>query len=621
MKSLHSRILVFVLGVFIGILGVAGILLLRGDVESSSEDTNLQVSSDQEASLHTQVSNDFRTAKANQSDPVPLYIKDLVFPLDTFHRKAQILFWVEALTEAQVISWLEQSTEMSWDTKAVNRIDLQTVLLQRFAAENPHDALEFVLDRDIEEYGWMYKVVVEVWAQSDLSGLITHAKKLNSQVTRFVLYLIMDVREDLPFEDVREIATELVNDDYWIAGYFRILTNRQIDRPREVWYELTELVSDTHDRLKIADTLSHVAAAWFEDEGERAFDDIVKSIHHDSDRPKLIGRVLSGIASVAPEELFDYLIRNFSESASDIISSSNLGREWARKDRRGLWAKLETNPYSIEEFLMEDAIEQWVEDQPLQVLELLGQIPPRFRDSASRQAIEILAQQSPKHAASLVMRVIDDDLRAHLSVVLIRQWVKEDVAAATDWVLNKNIDESIRNSLIDILIPPLVESDPQTAFELARQRTPTKDWHLRPEVDVVMKAAAIDIDIALSLLPQLNDIGGHNDVDYVVAHVRVGTLLIEQGETEQAFSLVNQFDGDDQITYYAVLAQTIWMSDRNGIIRLFEHIPDSKKSATALLILRYGHDILYSDDEIAQLTEYMNAQDTETWEQHTQEQN
>lgn len=269
MKSLHSRILVFVLGVFIGILGVAGILLLRGDVESSSEDTNLQVSSDQEASLHTQVSNDFRTAKANQSDPVPLYIKDLVFPLDTFHRKAQILFWVEALTEAQVISWLEQSTEMSWDTKAVNRIDLQTVLLQRFAAENPHDALEFVLDRDIEEYGWMYKVVVEVWAQSDLSGLIAVAKKLNSQATRFVLYLIMDVREDLPFEDVREIATELVNDDYWIAGYFRLLTNRQIDRPREVWYELTELVSDTDVRLRFADTLSHVAVAWFEDKARK----------------------------------------------------------------------------------------------------------------------------------------------------------------------------------------------------------------------------------------------------------------------------------------------------------------------------------------------------------------
>lgn len=305
MKSLHSCILVFVLGVFIGIIGVGGILLLRGGVESSSEDANLQGSSAQEASLHTQVSNDFRTAKANQSNPVPLYIKDLVFPLDTFHRKAQILFWVDALTEAQVISWLEQSMEMSWDAKAVNRIDFQTVLLQRFAAENPHDALEFVLDRDIEEYGWMYKVVVEVWAQSDLSGLITHAKKLNSQTTRFVLYLIMDVREDLPFEDVREIATELVNEDYWIAGYFRLLMNRQIDRPREVWYELTELVSDTHDRLRFADALSHVAVAWFEDEGEEAFDDIVKSIHHDSDRPKLIGRVLSGIASVAPEELFD----------------------------------------------------------------------------------------------------------------------------------------------------------------------------------------------------------------------------------------------------------------------------------------------------------------------------
>lgn len=621
MKSLHSRILVFVLGVFIGILGVAGILLLRGDVESSSEDTNLQVSSDQEASLHTQVSNDFRTAKANQSDPVPLYIKDLVFPLDTFHRKAQILFWVEALTEAQVISWLEQSTEMSWDTKAVNRIDLQTVLLQRFAAENPHDALEFVLDRDIEEYGWMYKVVVEVWAQSDLSGLIAVAKKLNSQATRFVLYLIMDVREDLPFEDVREIATELVNDDYWIAGYFRLLTNRQIDRPREVWYELTELVSDTDVRLRFADTLSHVAVAWFEDEGEEAFDDIVKSIHHDSDRPKLIGRVLSGIASVAPEELFDYLIRNFPESASDIISSSNLGREWARKDRRGLWAKLETNPYSIEEFLMEDTIEQWVEDQPLQVLELLDQIPPRFRNSTSRQAIEILAQQSPKHAASLVMRVIDDDLRAHLAVVLVRQWVKEDVTAATDWVLNKNIDESIRNSLIDILIPPLVESDPQTAFELARQRTHTKDRHLRPEADVVIKAAAIDIDIALSLLPQLKDIGGPKDVDYVFAHVQVGELLFEQGESERALSLASQFDGEDQITYYAVLAHSIWMTDRNGIIRLFELLPESKQSATALFMMRQGLDFLYSYYEIAQLKEYLNAQDKETWEQHTQKQN
>lgn len=117
-------------------------------------------------------------------------------------------------------------------------------------------------------------------------------------------------------------------------------------------------------------------------------------------------------------------------------------------------------------------------------------------------------------------------------------------------------------------------------------------------------------------MPQVRESGTHNSV----VHAFVGSQLFEQGETEQALSLASQFDGDDQIDYYALLALAIWMSDRNEIIRLFENIPDSKKSATALSTLRQGLDYLFSYYEIAQLKEYLNAQDKETWEQHFQEQ-
>lgn len=78
---------------------------------------------------------DGRSSKSNLA--VPQRITDLTLSKSTYERRVEISEWILALTENQVITWLDQSCSLDWDISAQAREDFQTILLQQLTPNSP----------------------------------------------------------------------------------------------------------------------------------------------------------------------------------------------------------------------------------------------------------------------------------------------------------------------------------------------------------------------------------------------------------------------------------------------------------------------------------------------------
>lgn len=214
MQVLHTRIFVFVAGVLIGLGGVAGVLFLLQDDETSIPVARNSISQQTESVSLAGASSGNRDSKLSLNAVVPSQIDDVVFPKRTFDLKAGIVFWVASLTDNQVVNLLEQSTDKSWNVSFAIRTELQTTLLQKLSIIAPVRALNFALERDPQQRYSMIRTVYVVWARRDLNKALERAKKLNEQDSYYALDAIFDARTDLQLERLQDIAAELGNEQY-----------------------------------------------------------------------------------------------------------------------------------------------------------------------------------------------------------------------------------------------------------------------------------------------------------------------------------------------------------------------------------------------------------------------
>ena len=519
------------------------------------------------------------------------------------------MFWVAALTEDQIVNWLEQSTDTSWDASLANRTELQTNLLQKLSITAPERALSFALEKVLRKRNLMVRVVFEAWVNNDLHSAIERAKELREQdfYTYTVVTSILGSRSDLPLDRLREIATDLGDERYAFSSYFRTLTDKKIDNPRETWYEIVNLVSRENVIDFASDPLRRVAGAWIEEQSLEVLDEMMSSISVDTNYSSIISRIFSGISSDYPEEVFDYIMSNLGDRATEIIKSSEISYNWARKDAKGMLAKVKTLPASgFRRDLMRDAVRRWAENSPRQVLEQLALLPYQQRVYASRRAMVAFARTSPTEAAQFVLQVTDVAMQEQLAGKLIQQWTAKDADAAKDWVLSLSTNEPLRDSLIRPLSWYLVRTDPRGAFELALHQ-PIANGH---EVSILHRIANQDVQLALELLPQVRE------GDKTNAFITVGSALVQLRDTEQALSLANQLNEAEQTEFYQGIAMNWAWHDPKGLLRAVEDFPTASKSRIAVAITVANLvSPTYSDEEIVGLEKHISEKDKELLKQ------
>lgn len=610
MHTLLARILLLVAGVLIGVGGVAGVIfLIQNDTSTSPRDQTKTVPGGGPLPS-TATGSDTNEPRSNIA--VPSKVDQLVFPERTFERKATIVSWIATLSDDEILSWLEQSTEPSWRVAPANRTELQTTLLQKLSTTAPDRAIEFALAREEQQQLYsMGNTVFQVWVNTDIDGAVARVKELNEQESYNFVGTVLTARDDLSLERMQEIAIELGDERTAFSYYFHNLTRGEIENPRDIWYEIINIANSESVQDTTGLALSNVAAAWVEEKGLDVLDELMSSLSHAPEYSSILHMIFNGISVGQPEKIFDYVMSNLGDQATDIIQNSNIIYGWAQTDPKGMLAKADTLPASsFRRGIVRTAVWRWAENHPRQLLEQLELIPAGHRDDGSLRAIRKLTESSPTEAAEIVMQVTDDDLQMHLARSFIPQWVKVDAEAAKEWVLSLPVAKPMRASLVDALTMSIAQRDPRGAFELARQQPfeeeefPDGYVSIAPEVSILNSISHQDFDLALELLPQVRTEGK------VSACTTLGVTFIRQGNTDQALELVEQIPEEDQAEYYQVIARSWPQDDPKGLLNAFEDFPTTVKSKAALsMIMSNEESKSYSDEEIASLENHISTDD------------
>ena len=612
MQNLFSRSLILMAGLLIGVLGVTGVLVLLPDNGTSADSQQLenQARSDDEGSTGS-------TSQVSY-DSVPSDINDLIFPKHAFDLKMSIVSWVQTLSEDQILDWLQQSIEPSWNVSDTNRTELQSALLQKLSMTAPERAFEFTWAEDeYPRYGMVY-IVLQTWANVDLEGAVAHVSTLGLEEYSAVPHAILNARDDLDLDQQREIAKKLGDESNAFSNYFQNLTQGEIENPKEIWYQIIDLANREGMQETTGFALSRVADAWVEKEGRTVFDEIVSSLSPDSKYDLALSDVFGYLASDEPEEIFDYMLKNLGENALEIIDRSGIDWEWARKDPRGLLARMETVPASrVRRNMISGAIYQWADNNPQQLLSNLELIPQEQRENASRDAIRRLARTSPSEAAKYVLQLSDYSTQLSIASSLVREWSYKDVDAAKNWVFGLPENEPLRSALIRPLVRALVATDPRAAFQLALEQ-PISEPADNPlsgfafEASILSSIAYNDLDLAIELLPQVRD-SGYSKVN---AYSSIGSSLIQNGETQKAMNLANELSGEQQTQYYDQLVSSWILQDPKGLVKAIEEFPTNEMKSKIAVSMNLFNSMMQtlSADELASVDKYLTDEDRKNLE-------
>ncbi|MXZ55488.1 MAG: hypothetical protein F4Z14_04895 [Gammaproteobacteria bacterium] len=612
MQNLFARSLILLVGLLIGILGVTGVLNLFPDNETSSDSEYLEKQprwdSEGKSDSTSQVG----------SDSIPSNINDLVFPNHAFELKMSIVSWVQALSEDQILDWLQQSIEPSWIVTDANRHELQTALLQKLVTTAPERAFEFAWSVDDERKLGIASIVIREWASVDLEGVIAHVNGMDPGESSYFPQTIVAARGDLNLDQQREIAIKLGDESYAFSNYFQNLTGGKIEDPKEIWYEISNLANDEGMEEVSGYALGRVAVAWVEKEGKAVLDEIVSSMSSDSEYDSALPQVFRALAADEPEEIFDYILQNLGDQAPEIIERSRIAYDWANSDPHGLLSRVETLPASrYRRNIISSAVYRWATKKPQQLLSNLELIPPEHQKDASRHAIRKLASTSPSEAAKYVLQVSDYSTQLSVASTLVQDWSYQDAGAAKDWVYGLPESEPLRTALIQPLIQALVYTDPREAFQLALDQPINEqrdDLHsVRGfEVLILSTIAFNDLDLAIELLPQVRDRGQSK----VLAYSTIAASLIQRGKTQQAMDLGNQLPRQQQTQYYRHLASRWMMQDPKGLLKAIEEFPTNETKSKVALQIHMVNNMMqkYSDDELASVDKYFTEEDRKNLE-------
>lgn len=596
----------------IGVI-VAVLVLIRDDGTFSG---NLPTSGTTEPAIFSDSTNSNSTVVG--IDSAPTDISELVFPVHAFDRKRVIVSWVATLSDDQILNWLQQSAEPTWNTSAENRGELQSALLQKLSITAPEQAVDFASSREDQQGYTMTSIVFQSWARLDLENAIAYAKNMDEQQSAYLLPTILQARTDLTLERQREIASELGNENYAFTNYFRTLTLGEIENPQQTWSEIINLANRENVQNTTGFALSAVAVAWVEQEGIEVLDKLVSSISQISDFSFALSSVFSALSTDQPDEIFDYVMNNLGDQAQEVIQRSGILYNWAREDPRGMLSKAETLPASgFRQDIVRQAVWQWADDNPRQVLISLDEIPPENRREASGAAIRTLARTSPTEAAKFVLDESEYPSRLSLASALVREWAYQDVDATKDWVLNLPYNEPLRSDLIPTLTETLVDTEPRTAFQLALEQPieePVSDQipAMSLESSIISWISYQDLELAIELLPQVRDVGQSK----TFAYTTIGNSLIQNGETQQAFDLAKDLSREQQDRYYQGIGSMWAMQDSRGLLEALDDFPTAEiKSKIALSVVMFNDNTNnYSTEEVARFEEYLNEVDQEKLE-------
>ena len=522
-----------------------------------------------------------------------------------FDRLATIYTFVSGLSSEDVHELLSQSGNSQWKVSRKTRTELQTVLLERLTMTKPLKAVEFVLDHSPSRPDLTPSLVSIFldWAISDLDEAVATAKQIPEANRKLALQGILQTITDYPFEQRRELATELNLEAYFIESYLKSLDLEKLKTPDQVWYSVIDVAQQDYQCFP---KLLEIAQLWYANSGFEALDQIRTTFGEGEIKKMFVVTVLQHIAEVDPELAFEYVFDKLSGD-TQLDAANQVVGVWASQDpSRALEAVAGLEPSGILEQLQSTVVNQWAVQDPVYVLENLSEFPRHTQIPGAVAAIGALTSHSPERAVARLLQIEDADMRIQAAHALVSIWSENDLEAAHNWVLEEPAIRNIREHLYEPIIYSLVATNPSRALELARKH-PLSGGQVGFEAYILREIAVHDIQVALELLANVR--AGHKNFAYGA----VGSAHVLKGDFQKAIDLGLELGESAHSNYFQYISY-IWVNTDPD--RLYEMLPEfpnkeaRSKAAYALCVLNTNNDYL-TTQQVKVLDQYLTAKDRE----------
>ena len=581
-------------------------------------------------------------------------IEDPSLQRNAFQRKLAVYSYVASLSELQITEELERTSDPAHVLSSRVLKELQTALIERLAVLNPVSALEFSLDSNdlgndyvipntlgthtyATEYGTFTRAVnpldpqtyaptdtdseimpvvrsvFKEWALRDLDDAVENAKSLNSDTKLNALAGILTTLSGKPFETFRDISKTLGDEDQGIDAYVLSLRTANVDDPKAIWTELTSLVKpDQYDKMQV---FGNIAEQWYEKDGVRVLDQINATPLEEFHKKNIVDRVLRLAATNNPQEAFQYAQTLPTERGfPSPLALFMVVDIWAETDPQAAYhsvTRIEQLPER--ESLQTSVVSRWAANEPYYYMENLDNFPTHTQVMGIRNALETIAQTSPREAAELALDQKDEGLinvlNTMLPSVILRHWVDQDVEAAVNWVTSGPVPEGKQSSWVRALTTILVHSDPHRAFEIALKQPKAEGGFeaFLPalEAELIDQIVYRDLDLAVELLPKVPEGKSRSE-----AYASVGSEYIDQGEFDKAVNLGLQLTPAEQAQYYQSITSTWVRIDPGGLVESIKDLPTSElRSSIALELSSRRMKENFTDAQLEELKQYTGDTD------------
>ncbi|MXZ56258.1 MAG: hypothetical protein F4Z14_08835 [Gammaproteobacteria bacterium] len=526
---------------------------------------------------NTSLSSQFKNVASRES-ALPLRIEDLEIPDEPFARNVAIASWILELDEQKLSDWLSQSTEATWKVPQSTRDRIQTLLVQRLAANNPEQALAFALARVDPIRKQLLNTVFSEWGTRDLSTAIEQIKSLDiwAYGRLDLLRTIVADNDELNDDDKRQIINDFRYEENLPDHALDSEKRDRVEEPKEEWYKTLKLAQT---QPQAYDDLIPIVQVWIDESGISVLDEINDSIANYGHRKKVLTEALIWLAKSQPEQAFDYALKH--DVPDKKLTLDEIVRTWAKYgDAIEALRKVHGLPYSqLRRELENRGTMVWMgidwkyhfvssRSEPMKLLDNLHQLPTSLHEAVSVQAIERLVwAESPARAVELVFQ-LNENLQLNAARALVEEWARRDLNACVEWVLTSPDSKDLRNKLYHTLAWKLLDKgEPELAFQTGlRQPIPYHGFGL--EGDLIRDIASDDLSLALELLPNVRE--GKTQMN---AYVSVAEELLNRGQTEDAIDLGTDLKSNDHYSYYLRLSWPWAQSDPKGLINAFQRFP------------------------------------------------
>ncbi|MDE0094500.1 MAG: hypothetical protein OXO49_08385 [Gammaproteobacteria bacterium] len=588
----------------------------------------------------------FMTTQITNDSPVPVSPTNGIYTVSSiteiftnysgsFDRYAALYALVSRSDEKEIVELFEETLDKRLSKDDSGYLDgFRRTILSKLVQLNPDIASSLYQNLDTDLQTPLTYSLTREWANVDLDSVVDFVIQMSDPNKMMASRGVLDAMSALATtEELTNLATRLGNSQY-IQSRASDLMSREAENPREAWEKLLKEPSLlTHDNFA---RVNNIVNAWIKQEGIAVLDTVTPDIEDEKLRKSIITLGVQMEAEDNPAAAFDYALQFQSEETGFFGLSMSYNphmfgvlREWIEQEpmdaiNRILAVESSTQKAS----LLGDAFEQWARTDVQTLVTSIQTFPPETRDIARVKSISRLARESIDDAVALFEEIESDAQKTQAGFSITTTWTEDDPEAALKWAQTSSHTESIRSQLTSQIISSLTHTNPQKAFDIAREMPidEVDGSGVGLEAQVISSLAYTNLDKALELLPNVR-VGKTQ----TTAYMGIGGGLAMSGRVTEAIELGQELSEEDQLSYYTsvgTMSLTGGMvggllsgltgeeTEETDIFDTIDSIPhqgaQSQVAMQAIIMDKMSNS--YSEEEIERLQKYLSEEDKEELE-------